>query len=315
MLSPSEIHSLFHGLDLSRSANGLDGPAGSSLESSAESDQFTLPLALAPAERSALLSWQAAFGERWRQSWPERLRSQFALVNAAVNATRLRDFVSTLTDGHGFQAQSSHPQRVLWMVIDEGFVAIHLSCLLGAGESQVTPTVPLTWGSVEQQLTSRLVQGACEILFPETTGQDQSEWRFESVNSPADWIASAPVFLSCELVHFDFEIKGPASSGRLNIAIPRSLAVDFPGIQLSPAASTGEVNMDLRPTETVDLRAILVPLELSQDEFSQLQVGDVLLTAQANQSPCLVVVNGQPRYQATIGSHQGHKAVRLTAEM
>lgn len=312
MLSPSELQSLFGGLGPPHIATGLGRTGDAGLHALTAAGQFTLPLVLNPEQQAVLQSWQLAFAERWKQTWPEPLRLRFAIENSTVEATRLQDFATAHVDWQRFQIQATSPDFTLWIAVDDCLATAHLDCLLGACETDLTPNVPRQWGPLERQLTTRLIQAVCDSLT--LPGNQQPRWHFERLDSPSDWIAGAPVFLASELVQFTFEVKGPRSTGHMSLGIPRQLmqaALEFPTVEqtsLRPAL-TGE------PLETVTLRATLDTVKLSRGELEELQVGDVLLTGQDAQSECVITVNGEPKFQATIGSHEGHKAVRLLAEM
>ncbi len=301
-LSPSEIQSLFSGLDLAGGATGSLGRPTSAPGQTWAADQFTLPMTLDGEELASLQAWQAAFGKRWFQAWTEPFSTRFSLPNADLKIVRLRDFVTHHAGWQAFQVTASQRGFPVWIAFDDTLVAAHLDCLLGGTEPSTDLTLRAR-GPLEQQLTGRLVTGLCEALF----ASQATEWQIKPVNSTADWIAGIPVYLSCEIVQFDFEIRCSGASGQLSLGIPRG-ACD--GLRSSHTPRTSRSGP--RPTAT-QLRVTLPPISLSPTEFQDLRVGDVLLTPQVDQAPCLVSCDGQPRFTASIGSHQGHKAIRLIA--
>lgn len=301
-LSHSEIQSLFAGLDLAGGAAGSLGRSASTPEQTWAADQFTLPMTLDGPELAALQAWQTAFGTRWSTAWTEPFASRFTLQNAELKVVRLRDFVNRHEGWQGYQVTAGERQVPVWMALDANLVATHLDCLLG-GTEPVSDLTPRPRGPLEQQLTSRLVTGLCEALF---SSQGAAEWQIKPVNSAADWIAGIPVYLSSEIVQFDFELRCSGASGHLSLGIPRGACDRLSSFRAAPAANS------TRNIQTVQLRVTLPPIPLSLTEFQELQVGDVLLTPQGNQDPCLVSYDGRPRFTASIGAHQGHKAIRLT---
>ncbi|MDB5338926.1 MAG: flagellar motor switch protein FliM [Planctomycetaceae bacterium] len=302
-LSPSEIQSLFAGLDLAGGATGSPSRLSSMPEQTWAADQFTLPMALDGEELAALQAWQTAFGKSWSATWTDPFASRFTLQNANLKIVRLRDFVTGHAGWHGFQVTASQGGFPVWMALDDSLVAAHLDCLLG-GTEPASELTARTLGPLEQQLTGRLVAGLSESLF---TSQADAKWQIKPVNSAEDWIAGIPVYLSCEIVQFDFEIRGSGANGHLSLGIPRGACDKLSSFRAARTSTSASI-----PT-AVQLRVTLPPIALSPTEFQELQVGDVLLTPQGDQAPCLVSCDGQPRFTASIGSHQGHKAIRLTA--
>ena len=302
-LSPSEVQSLFAGLDLAGSAAGMHGRSIAASDPTWSGDQFTLPMALDGGEHAALLAWQAAFGKDWSAAWTEPFVSRFSLGNTELHVIRLRDFVTAHAGWQGFQVTAGERGFPVWLALDDPLLGAHLDCLLG-GDEGATPTALRARGPLEQQLAGRFVQSVCESLFAPRTA---AGWQIKAVNSEADWIAGIPVFLACEIVQFDFEIVGAGVIGRLSVGIPRGACHKLHSPQASSSPSIAA------SSTTVQLKATLPTLSLLPTEFQQLQVGDVLLTSQNDQAPCQVSWDGQQRFTASVGSHQGHKAIRLTA--
>lgn len=311
MLSPSELQSLFGGLRPTPTATGLGGATDAGLHAFSAPCQFTLPLVLDPQQQATAKSWQAAFAERWKQTWPAPLRLRFIVANSTVEATRLQDFATAHVDWQRFQVQATSPEFALWIAVDDCLATAHLDCLLGACETNFTPNFPRQRGPLERQLTTRLIQAVCDSLC--LPGTRQSQWQIELLDSPSDWVAGAPMFLASELIQFAFEVKGARSTGHLSLGIPRQLLRAELGSQTVEQTSPRPTPTD-QPLDTIALRATLDTVKLSHSELEELQVGDVLLTSQDAPSTCVITVNGEPKFQATIGSHEGHKAVRLLAK-
>jgi flagellar motor switch protein FliM len=302
-LSPSEVQSLFAGLNLAGGATETTGGSNSASDQTWAGDQFTLPMALDGNELATLQAWQEAFSQEWSRTWTEPFASRFAIQNGTVRVIRLRDFVSAHGDWQGFQVISMRHDCPLWVTLDATLVAAYVDCLLG-GQEPAGPLPRRTPGPLEQQLTARLVRSVCDALFGSTPATD---WQIRAVNSTTDWIAGIPVYLACEIVQWDFELRSSETSGHLSLAIPRSacstLSSSHANTRSSPASATA----------TLKLRATLPTISLSSTELQELQVGDVLLTSQGDQAACLVSWDGQQRFTASIGAHQGHKAIRLAA--
>ncbi len=302
-LSPSELQSLFAGLDLAGGAAGPHGRSFSTSDPNWSGDQFTLPLTLTGEEQAALLAWQAAFGKDWSAAWTEPFASRFRLGKVELHVIRMRDFVTDHASWQGFQVTAGERGFPVWLALDDPLLAAHLDCLLGGDEGATRPALRAR-GPLEQQLAGRLVQSVCASLFAPQTA---ARWQVKAVNSTTDWIAGIPVYLACEIVQFDFEIVGPGAIGQLSLGIPRGACHKLHSPQ------TGGIPAVTSSSTTVQLRVTLPTVSLSPTEFQQLQVGDVLLTSQNDRAPCQVFWGGRQRFTASVGSHQGHKAIRLTA--
>ncbi len=301
-LSPSEVQSLFAGLNLAGGAAASTGRLNSAADQTMPGDQFTLPMSLNGDELESLQAWHTELGKAWSRGWTERFASRFTLHTAGLSVVRLRDFISEHTAWQGFQVAPTGHEFPIWVVLDVPLVAAHLDCLLGGTEPAGQPT-PRSASPLEQQLTGRLVRSICESLPGSRT---TSDFRITAVNSTADWIAGVPVYLACEIVQLDFELRGSGFNGHLSLAIPR-VACD--ALTLPHAAVLPNRNSAGR---SLQLRATLAPISLSPTELQELQVGDVLLISQGDQAQCLVSWDGQQQFTATVGAHQGHKAIRLT---
>ncbi|MES2788948.1 MAG: hypothetical protein V4719_04945, partial [Planctomycetota bacterium] len=237
-LSPSEVQSLFAGLDLSGGATASPGRQPAAPEQTWSSDQFTLPVAVAGDELARLQAWQTAFGTSWSQAWTAPFSSSFSLKKPSdLRVVRLRDYVTQHVGWQGFQVTSSRHDFPLWVALDDVLVAAHLDCLLG-DQTPSAGAAQRSRGLLENQLTSRLVNSVCEALFIARAGTTP-EWQFKPVSSVADWIAGIPVYLSCEIVQFDFEVFFSGTSGRLSLGIPRGACDRLAPSRLTSADHSG----------------------------------------------------------------------------
>lgn len=312
-ISPSEMHSLFAGLDLAHGGTGRCGSVESARTPRLSADQFTLPLELAVDERNGLQAWQSALAERWQQTWPESIRSRWSIGGISCKATRLREFMAATVGQHRFQVARGDAEFTHWLSVDDGLVTGHLDALLGASEADSDSDPRRKWGPVEHQLTSRLINSISDSLFPALPEANRPGWQISTIASAEELLSGVSVFLSCELVEFDLVVSRRGSAGHLRIAISRALVSHClaPGSSYATSPAQSGVGSG---GESVSLRATLGPVTLSPAEFDQLQVGDVVLIGGDAQATCQVSSGGQSRFRATIGSHQGHKAIRLVAE-
>ena len=304
MLSPSEIQSLFQGLDLTRVPANDDIPVA---------HQYTLPLEIAPAERAGLVAWQSTFGEQWRQSWPEQLRRRFALKCKALRADRFCDCIPHQSDQCCVHVRASNAAEMFWMAIDQHFVSAHLDCLLGASHSEPAADARRMWGALEQQLTAGLIRGAADVVFPDLIPAGECQSHISYLSSSSEWVDRSAQFLSTEVIHFTFEIGTDAFRGEVSLIVPRSACRRLLAISKSAPRSHGLENGDAtNANELTAMRVTLPPLELSLAACGQLQVGDVLVSQHPIDAPCHVSLADGVEFQATLGSHQGHKAIRLS---
>lgn len=312
-LSPSEIQSLFGGLDLSRGLQSAAGPVDASAVANGGAGQFTLPLCLVAVEQAGLLAWQGEFSRRWQQDWTDGFRERFSLGESSVSVTRLRDFIATHQNWRSFQLTTMQPDHTIWIALDDQFLKHYLDFVLAVSPADAKDTGVRNWGSVEIQLTGRLVQGAGRALSDAST-HDQPTFRVTPLEFSSEWAAAAPIFLLSELVQLEFELHCGLSVGRMHVGVPRALAHSW-----SKSGGSGSVDHHAaRPapqTDAVDLRATLAAIQITRSELQQLEVGDVILLGGDAEAQCEVTLNGESGFQATFGSHAGSKAIQLKTAM
>lgn len=317
-LSHSELRSLFAGLDLTSGVAAQRAPEPTA-EVLAEGDQFLLPVTLDLTELTAAQQWQSGFLSRWKQTLKGPSLGPLTFQCTDLRVVRLRDFVAEHDSNHRYLANSTELELPVWLALDEALVGAHLDCLLGAGDFAASATGQRHHGPLEHQLTGRLVDSICQALEKPITGRKQGAWQFKRANSQADWIAEVPIYLSTELFNMECEVTFAGTTGRLSLGIPRRQLSRFAPLPCQSLRGPFATN-DAQPDHgaegaTVTLRATLDPITLTANEFSQLQVGDVLLTSQCDLAPCIVTWGAAPRFRATIGQNQNRKAVQLTTPL
>ncbi|MFN0051472.1 MAG: flagellar motor switch protein FliM [Planctomycetales bacterium] len=70
-----------------------------------------------------------------------------------------------------------------------------------------------------------------------------------------------------------------------------------------------EAGSEVAASATAAVR--LGSVRLRADELAGLVVGDILLTGRSPEEPLTLSIDGEPRFQATVGQAQGHRAARL----
>ena len=309
-LSPSELRSLFSGLDLTSSAASQREDAGGA-EALADGDQFLLPISLAVGELTAAQQWQAEFLGRWKHTWTGASSGHLSFESSGPQVIRLRDFIAQHDTIHRYHATAAELQLPVWVALDEPLVGAHLDCLLGARDLGTTAAGKRSHGPLEHQLTGRLVDSICHALEKPVAGNRQLTWQFKRANSPAEWAAESPLYLSAELLQFEFDVAFAGTRGRLSLGLPRRHVGRLFPLPTQPRG-TPDDNSGPDGRAPIIVRATLAPIILTVADFEQLQVGDVLLTSQNDLAPCIVTCGSDPAFRATLGQHHNHKAIQLT---
>lgn len=326
-LSPSELHSLFSGLDLASGHSIRDSNRGVEFNRQWTAGDLEFDSAQPLWVVEGLEAWQAEFRRRLREVFSQTHQPAWDACSQPGASIRLHHFVAAQRTRQGFRSDSLIPGTPVWIVFDPHFVATHLDLTLGATESQASVAQlpargPIKLGPLEMRLFQRCVFSVCHALTQTTGLLDVREYPLHSLMSEEAWIAGIPINLTSILATLEFQLSLGEYSGRLTIALTRE------GLQsLIPSRGPGSPefrvrNSDLPGAPSLEpgascstLRVVLARATLTFKELASLQAGDVVLTSQACDAPCEVWVDGAPRFEAQAVTYQGHKAVHLTGQI
>ncbi|MDB5387133.1 MAG: Flagellar motor switch protein FliM [Planctomycetaceae bacterium] len=331
-LSPSELHSLLSGLDLTRRNSDRGRPGGAESNRQWTAGEF--------GSGSAQALWAIEGFDVWQDEFRRRLLEVFSQTHQPAwdaqpqpgTAIRLHHFVAANRLRQAFRIDSLIPGTPVWVVFDPHLVATHLDLMLGATESLASPAslpalTPVKMGPLEIRLFQRCVSSVCHALTHSTGPHELQDFPNDPLTVDDAWIAGIPINLTSVLANLEFRLRLGEYSGNLNIAMTREglqSLIPLRGLTSALARQrnpmhTDSVTIDSSGTHSLapesTLRVILARATLTTQELTGLQVGDVLLTSQETHSPCEVWVDGVPRFEAAAVTFQDHKAVHLMREV
>lgn len=194
----------------------------------------------------------------------------------------------------------------MYLHFDPASLFVWIDCMLGGCGSGIPPQRQLT--PVEQQL---MRFAATEILRVWDTA-------YRGVHSLAPTIIDVsqhPRALPNRIQIIPFDLSVGATRGSLSLVISHdnytqlldqlSSSLDRPAAPPSPEA------VSRLSTSTVELVVNLAELKVRTSELMGLQVGDIITTDTQGDDLVNVHVEGKPKFQATVGSLKGHKAIRF----
>jgi flagellar motor switch protein FliM len=119
-------------------------------------------------------------------------------------------------------------------------------------------------------------------------------------------------------IWISFELNCGGARGVIHLGIPRmafDCQMSSPESKPATMASNTDSNAESIPggirQVTVKVSASLAKTRLRTSDLATLQVGDILMTDLPASGPILLSLEGQDLCQAAIGTHSGHKALRL----
>ena len=121
------------------------------------------------------------------------------------------------------------------------------------------------------------------------------------------------------------EVRMGARTGTMNLCIPYNViepVMDKISSQSWFAVSRNETAKasELRISRNLDqaslgLSTVLAETTITMRDLAEMSIGDLIVTTQAANMPATVLVEGQAKYQAEVGQHRGHRAVRITRSL
>jgi hypothetical protein len=324
-LSPSELHSLFAGLELSPPAANALSQDDSEFNRQWSADEFGPDGAQPLWAVEGLEAWQLEFSRRFQEALTQTYQPAWAARSKPGTTTRLQHFVAAHCGRQGFRLDNLIPETPVWIVFDPHIVATHLDLILGATESDASVNAaavngPIHLGALEVRLFQRCVSSLCRALPHSIEPSELRDDSMQILGAEETWISGVPFNLTTVLATLEFRLSLGEYSGDLTIALTREgLQSLIPSRALHSAAGRFQIqNVASTPkviTAQSLLRVVLARATLNASDFSGLQVGDIILTSQKCDAPCEVWVDGVPRFEASAVTFQDHRAVQITQEL
>jgi len=230
------------------------------------------------------------------------------------------------------------PTAPAWLEVSPQIAFPIIDRLLGgSGRDWYVPSRPLT--AIERRLLLRVAAAVAAGLeaagakreadapaAPTKTGLAPSlAWSIlaETIPAaPAPTPAAASPVAPTPVVLAKFTLTMGRQAGAVRLCLPMSLvralspaesASTQPGAA-APAAETTPLSAagGSRSSGPLQLSVVVQDISLTDEEFAQLQIGDVLVTDTSEGGEVLLRIGGIPRYWAQLGASNGRKAVRIT---
>ena len=202
----------------------------------------------------------------------------------------------------------------VWLEISPQIAFPIIDRLLGgSGRDWYVPNRPLT--EVEQRLLRRVASTAAQSLSRCWPASDEPHRRLLWVCGQAigGFVqpSAEPVVLA------KFALTMGRHAGAMRLCVPRKLIPAASELAGAPSETDGEylaATAGGRPPGggPLELSVVVQDINLSAEELSQLESGDVLVTDTRIDGDVLVRIGGIPKFYARLGSSNGKRAIQIT---
>ncbi len=231
--------------------------------------------------------------------------------------------------------EKTGPTAPVWLEVSPQIAFPIIDRLLGgSGRDWYVPSRPLT--AIERRLLLRVAAAAAAALEKAGARPDEADasaprpeapprlaWSVQAESIPAAPAPSpdrppvpAPVVLA------KFTLTMGRQAGAVRLCLPRTIVQALAPEGSAQAGGGGApctaepepipVSSGFRSAGPLELSVVVQDISLTDEEFAQLQVGDVLVTDTAGGGEVLLRIGGIPRFWAQLGASSGRKAVRIT---
>ena len=117
------------------------------------------------------------------------------------------------------------------------------------------------------------------------------------------------------------EVRMGSRAGTMNLCIPYNViepVMDELSSQSWFAVSRNENSKasELRIAKNLDqaglrVAAVLAETTITLRDLAEMEPGDLIVTTQSSKLPATILIEGEAKYQAEVGQHRGHRAVRI----
>ena len=190
--------------------------------------------------------------------------------------------------------------------------------LLGGNNEELSiPQRPLTL--IEARLLSRILELGMTALQEAWSGVRDIDFTIDSMESNPNLVQIVPP--NEVVVVIGFEIRLGNRVGTMNLCMPyNSIEGVMDDLNSENWLVTGRSGNGVpadpaivgRLAEsTVQLEATLAETTITLDELGRLEKGDLIITDRLASGPVVLSVEGQPKFEASMGQHRGRRAVQV----
>ncbi len=190
--------------------------------------------------------------------------------------------------------------------------------LLGGNNRELSiPKRPMTL--IEARLVNRILELGMNALTEAWSGVKAIDFEIDSMESNPHLVQIVPP--NEVVVVIGFEIRLGNRAGTMSLCMPYN-AIEGVMDDLSAenwlVAGRNETEADAEEAiverlnhSTLQMEATLAETSITLAELGKLEVGDVILTDRSASGPIRVSVEGQPKFEASMGQHRGQRAIRI----
>jgi flagellar motor switch protein FliM len=172
---------------------------------------------------------------------------------------------------------------------------------------------------IEARLVNRILELGMNALTEAWSGVKAIDFEIDSMESNPHLVQIVPP--NEVVVVIGFEIRLGNRAGTMSLCMPYN-AIEGVMDDLSAenwlVAGRNETEADAEEAiverlnhSTLQMEATLAETSITLAELGKLEVGDVILTDRSASGPIRVSVEGQPKFEASMGQHRGQRAIRI----
>jgi len=248
-------------------------------------------------------AFAAGISQKLPQWFQNAAGASFTFDESAPTAEEL---ITDRSGGCTIAMRANGLADAMYLRFDQAAQFLWIDCMLGGCGAGIPPHRQLT--SLEQQL---IRCAATEIL-----GVWNNAYRGPHALTPTiSDIVQPRHALPDNLQRVPFELRVGPARGQLSVVVSQGDRARLVERSNSPLNQAGRVPspeaINRLGTSRVELVVHLAQLTVRTSELMGLQVGDIITTDTHHEDLVSVHVEGKPRFQATVGSLHGHKAIRF----
>lgn len=239
--------------------------------------------------------------QRWQQRLESVLQSPVEVRAVGACQSSTTEFLSTLSSPcvvcEIAHAKSAALSSLVWSA---DLVQMLIARMLGDTEGGAGMPVHVMT-NIERRLLGRLNDAVLGELDTLLRDQLQIKSIFESPKKTGPGTGFSNIW-------FSFEVATGRAAGLIHVGVP---AFSMSPPEPNPAIHVEAIPAGLRQV-SVQVSANLALLKIKTSDLASLEVGDLVMTDLSSSQAVSLQLDGQDLCEATIGTHLGRKALRLT---
>lgn len=284
---------------------------------------FKRPERVSKDQMRSIETLHEAFARIFGASLSGFLRTIVEVKVATCDQMTYAELIASLPNPTSFTMLSVSPMDgTMCLEISPLIIYPIIDRLLGGTNLELfIPQRPLTM--IETKLIDKVINRAIEAL--EEAWEGVTEMKLELAGSESNPHLVQIVPPNEVVIVVSFEIKMGTRAGTMNLCIPFNVIesiIDDLAAQswFSVGHSTEESGFSNRlsthlSAATLRVAGVLAETTITVDDLVNLSVGDMIVTEQPSSSAATVCIEGEPKYRAQIGSHQGARAVKVSSRI